>query len=102
MRYFGPSKLKEGDKRKVAAPIGVLCIWCQEPIGRFDMGTINDAEQVLHYECAIRGVVGSVGHQRGTCSCFGGTEEDPPGLTKREAAIAALVVWKRDYLPPSE
>jgi len=42
-----------------------------------------------HYYCLVRSVVGSVGHQLGKCSCYGGTLEDPPGLTKRQAAIAA-------------
>lgn len=44
-----------------------------------------------HRECLIRGVVGSVGHQSGKCSCYGGIEEDPPGMSKREAAIAACI-----------
>jgi hypothetical protein len=35
--------------------------------------------------------LGSVGHQKGTCSCHGGTEEDPPEMTKRQAAVAAWV-----------
>lgn len=47
-----------------------------------------------HRECAIRNIVGSVGHIRGTCSCKGGTEEDPPGMTKRQAAEAAVEEWK--------
>jgi hypothetical protein len=43
----------------------------------------------IHHECLIRAVVGSVGHQLRRCSCYGGDEEDPPGLTKREAARLA-------------
>lgn len=46
---------------------------------------------VWHRECLLRGVIGSVGHQEGKCSCYGGTEEDPPGMTKREAATAACI-----------
>ncbi|MEI6196534.1 MAG: helix-turn-helix domain-containing protein [Verrucomicrobiota bacterium] len=38
----------------------------------------------------MRSIAGSVGHQNQRCSCFGGTEDDPPGLTVRQAAQAAL------------
>jgi hypothetical protein len=48
-----------------------------------------------HRECAVRDVVGSLGHLRRQCSCFGGTEEDPPGMTKREAARVACELWER-------
>lgn len=44
----------------------------------------------IHTECAVRGVVGSVGHQMKKCPCFGGTEEDPEGLSDREAAQMAM------------
>lgn len=43
----------------------------------------------IHLECALRMVVGSVGHQLRECSCFGGTRDDPEGMTRREAARAA-------------
>jgi len=44
----------------------------------------------VHLECGARSVIGSVGHQMKWCSCFGGDKEDPPGMTKRQAAIAAF------------
>lgn len=49
----------------------------------------------IHSECQCRSIVGSVGHQKGLCSCLGGpgTEDDPPGMTKREAARAAMQYW---------
>jgi len=52
----------------------------------------------LHYECQLRGIVGSVGHQRGLCSCRGGpgTMDDPPGVSKREAARAAVAEWRKE------
>lgn len=38
----------------------------------------------------IRLVVGSVGHQKHACFCYGGTGNgDPEGMTLREAARAA-------------
>jgi hypothetical protein len=66
------------------------CQYCLEDIGEgqpFEM--VNGGAAALHRECMIRMVVGSVGHQRRTCSCFGGDQEDPEGLTRREAAVAA-------------
>jgi hypothetical protein len=38
--------------------------------------------------------IGSVGHQTCRCACFGGTEEDPPGMTKRMAALSAFKLWE--------
>ena len=60
------------------------CLHCGEP-ATLDAAT----RQALHRECAIRMVVGSVGHLLGQCSCFGGTREDPPALSTREAARKA-------------
>jgi hypothetical protein len=66
------------------------CQYCEEPIGEgepFEM--VNGGAAALHRDCMIRMVVGSVGHQRRQCSCFGGTQEDPVGASRREAAKAA-------------
>lgn len=65
----------------------------QQPV--YVMSGHRSAMAEWHRECAIRSVVGSLGHLRGTCSCFGGTVEDPPGMTKRQAARAAMAEWKR-------
>lgn len=78
------------------------CFWCGEPVLPEEVatervfvmdGARRGAMRDRHRECAIRAVIGSVGHQRGKCSCFGGTEEDPPGMTRREAALAAKAEW---------
>jgi hypothetical protein len=73
----------------------VTCIWCDEPVTVVDRLTAvgNSAGQVMHYECSLRSVIGSVGHQQRRCSCYGGDQEDPPGLTRREAAKAAAKCW---------
>lgn len=94
VRYFGPERLRKDYETQVPAPLGATCLLCEDLIDEGDVGSINTAGQVTHYECLMRMVVGTVGHQRGLCSCFGGTEEDPPGLTRREAAIAALQEWE--------
>jgi hypothetical protein len=79
-----------------AEPIGT-CLWCGESILPFERhefrahGGTPPTMQPLHQECLLRMALGSVGHQKGTCSCHGGTEEDPPEMTKRQAAVAAWV-----------
>jgi hypothetical protein len=73
-------------------PSDKKCVWCLEGFKETDRGTINDAGQALHLECEIRMVVGSAAHQTGNCSCFGGTHEDPPDASPREAAKLALAM----------
>lgn len=63
-----------------------LCLRCEEPLSEGGASRSGDT----HQECLMRAVLGSLGHQRMRCSCFGGTEEDPPHMTKREAALAAV------------
>jgi len=38
----------------------------------------------------MRSVAGSAAHQLHECRCYGGEREDPPGMTKRQAAALAL------------
>jgi hypothetical protein len=78
----------------IPAPVGEVCLYCAEPIVEGDSG-ISLGRFVRHRECILRHVVGSVGHQLGTCSCHGGSEEDPPGMTKRQAARAAVEFYER-------
>jgi hypothetical protein len=86
-----------------------LCIWCDEPIEQHrPAGDVVETAVVtregentvarvayLHAECNIRQLVGSVGHQRKQCSCYLGERaqmDDPPGVTRREAARAAAML----------
>jgi len=96
MKYFGPEcSMKEGETL-VDTPVGVQCIYCESPILAVEMGTLEPMGP-LHYECHMRMIVGSVGHQLKQCSCFGGTLEDPEGLTKREASIVAYKLYRGIY-----
>lgn len=96
VKYFGhPSRKKEWEVQ-IATPIGDRCLICQEVISEGDSGTINVAGQTSHYECEMRLVVGSVGHQNKLCHCFGGDQEDPEGMTIREAAVAAVYLWEKN------
>src|SRR6478752_2674167 len=52
-----------------------------------------------HHECYLRSIVGGLNHLMGRCSCCGGTEPpDPPGLTRREAVLAAVRYWEKHPL----
>lgn len=85
------------DGRVVEVPVGQPCHWCEEPIQAGDSGVMMASIDVagkpkpvpLHRECEFRSVIGSVGHLLKKCPCYGGTMNDPEGMTKREAAIAA-------------
>lgn len=92
MKYFG--RIEHPHMEKTDTPRGSCCQWCGEEfeaeasgfmIGGFPRGLVP-----YHRECFIRSVIGSVGHQQKRCSCYGGKEEDPPGLSKRQAAMVAL------------
>lgn len=75
------------------------CSWCDEPVlsdephemrAHIDANK-NESTRPIHRQCAARIALGSVGHQMGLCGCNGGpgTMDDPPNMTKREAADAA-------------
>jgi len=99
-RYFGRPWGPAAHDRAlmVSVPIGMVCFVCEELIAHGDSGLFTwvvdvqgkASQRPQHRECFLRGILGSVGHQQGRCACFGGTEEDPPGMSKREAAIAAV------------
>lgn len=89
-------------------PVGLPCTHCDEPIEPGDQGvclpcvTLVGGEPIssvmpYHLNCHLRTIFGSVGHQIGVCHCPTGTQEfeDPPGLTLREAANAAVDLARR-------
>lgn len=50
----------------------------------------------MHAECQARLLLGGLNHVLERCLCHGGTEPpDPVGLSKREAAKLACIVFKR-------
>jgi hypothetical protein len=63
------------------------CPWCDDPVLPGDLR--HALTPGYHYACALRATLGSIGHIHKRCSCFvkdGTAEDDPPGLTKRQAA----------------
>jgi hypothetical protein len=72
-----------------------ICQWCDEPVLPGQQNLVFQT-QAMHSECGFRPVAGSVGHILRRCSCCSKDNlGDPPGLTKREAARAAFVLWRR-------
>lgn len=72
------------------------CPACEEPIApdeALSRSVLNG--KPAHLECVFRAVSGGANHIRKLCRCFGGTlDPDPPGLTRRQAAIEAHNAWK--------
>lgn len=74
--------------------IAMNCEWCDELVTEDEGANLIHSPtgmKQIHAECMIRSVMGSVGHIQGRCCCFvpGSVEDDPPGMTIREAAKAA-------------
>jgi hypothetical protein len=102
--YFGEPwyELLAQEGIRVEAPVGESCLHCGEAIVAGESGelttlvTAHGGQVVpLHDCCAVRMRIGSVGHQLGRCSCVGGSEDDPPGLSVRQAAEAAFSLWQQ-------
>jgi hypothetical protein len=99
MAWFGESwgAPVNADCPRVRPPVGRPCLFCADPIASGDAGVVvaavradhTAAREPLHLECHMRSSIGSVGHLQRRCSCYGGHEGDPRGMSKREAARAA-------------
>ena len=99
--YFGPFSPAGLDYERTVAPIGEPCLHCAEPIQHGDRGLRMQPElQPVHLECLQRMLLGSVAHQRGTCFCYGGSGEDDPALSRRQAALAAAAEFERGQRCP--
>jgi len=80
----------------IETPIGKTCLHCGEIFMADDQGVTDMQGKPMHLECHLRMIVGGVNHIRGTCSCYGGTDDpDPPNVSKREAARLAMIEWEK-------
>ncbi len=109
MQWFG-DRAPNHFWRRMNTPAGENCDYCEEVILESDCGFCQadcgvielDQGKLLRYEtryvwhrnCFLRTVTGSVGHQMSLCRCFGGDFEDPPGMSRREAANAAVEYYE--------
>lgn len=105
MRWFGIAygAPYEADTPHTDTPVDEPCGWCSELIGPGDSGVLiphwggadRGSWRPYHYDCHFRGIVGGLNHLRGACTCCGGTEPpDPPNMTTRNAATAAVALWR--------
>ena len=80
----------------IDTPVGEECSHCGEKIEAGDDGIRYANGPVAHRNCFLRGFIGSVAHLERRCSCYvpGATCTDPPGLTRRQAADAAVKLYR--------
>lgn len=97
MKWFGlkPWSPMCQDCPRVEIPVGEPCLHCGEPIEAGGDGVMiphgDTGDRPWHWECNLRGIIGGLNHLNGACSCCGGTDDpDPPEMTKRQAAQAAV------------
>lgn len=105
MMWFGKAhgSAYEADTPHAPTPVDAPCGRCGERIEAQDDGMLvlhvddsGTTHRPYHYECHMRGVIGGLNHIMGQCICCGGSEPtDPPEMTKREAAHAAVQAWRR-------
>lgn len=109
MRWFGYRPFAKicNEAMRAETPLRMVCSWCDEPIALDENGFIEDevavgqeVADVWHHECYLRVIHGGVNHQAQLCTCYGGTlDSDPPEMTRREAARAAMRYAAREAVP---
>ena len=77
----------------------VPCFYCGEPVLPHEQRVPVEGPP-LHFECGIRLSKGSVGQQRG--ECHRRVDPDEAGMTRREAAKAALEYYLAHGLPSAQ
>jgi hypothetical protein len=70
-----------------------VCFHCDEPILEDERSPLFP-DTAVHHECGFRMVTGSAAHQLGECTCYGGSREDPAGMSKRDAARLSLETYR--------
>jgi len=87
-------RANDNDQDEETLRISDSCVWCDEPLTSRDRCF---ASLPAHPECSIRMVFGPAAHLEGRCACVRGAFgiNDEEGLTRREAARAAVRVLER-------
>jgi hypothetical protein len=110
--WFGSSwgaPVNEGPR--VPVPVGMSCSWCAEAIETGDSGVVMPHVEEpkpgvfvtrirpLHCNCHLRSVIGPLVHVEEQCGCYTShfTDNDPPGMTRRQAADAAVDAFYAKY-----
>lgn len=83
------------DERRATEIAGALCPHCDEEVIPDDQQTCYADGTPIHTECFRRQIFGSAAHINRRCGCYvtGSVEHGPPGMTKREAARAAVLAY---------
>jgi hypothetical protein len=74
------------------AGCGTLCGYCGEII---TAESRRVEPRWWHVECLVRSVIGSVGHQKRMCHCYGEIDTSEDDLTLREAAVRSFRYFQR-------
>lgn len=82
---------------KLAYPLCRLCKEAIAPGDRTETRDFIDSREAVHFECSARMALGSLAHVTGTCSCYGGENEETPGLTRRQEAKQVLEFFRARY-----
>lgn len=82
--------------RRQLDPPKPICQHCGEPIKKGEVVSIIRPGP-FHVECGFRMVAGSVGHQQHRCKCYGQVDTSEVGMTRRQAAKAALSFYNRHH-----
>lgn len=76
----------------------MTCPLCDEPVTpQDDAAPLNGHPRGCHRACLVRASAGSVGHQLGECDCHGKVDTSEQGMTRRQAAEAALRFWRSTH-----
>jgi hypothetical protein len=69
----------------------MTCVWCDEALEPNGPEAACD----MHRECHLRAIIGSLAHVEQRCGCYvpGAEETDPPGMSPRAAARAAVKAY---------
>lgn len=117
LQHFGPGN-HDGPEADVwtDTPIGKPCDWCEEIFIAADRGVSvprlniviagreedEETRAYYHFNCFLRSIIGSVAHLEGKCTCCGGSSHEPPGLTRRQAADAAVLLFHQKQKKQNE
>jgi hypothetical protein len=82
---------------EIPVPVGLQCVHCDDAFTHEDSGVQYANGPLAHLNCFLRGTYGSVAHIEKRCGCYveGSTEGDPEGMTKRQAADAAVEAYEK-------
>lgn len=108
MTWFGKDygSVMQRECPQVDAPVGALCLRCEEAITAGDDGIVDVTGCPFHRACFIRMTVGSLAHQVRLCDCFipgSVVPHEAPWMTKRQAAEEAVKFYEGEHeLKPSQ